>query len=298
MSVRLNILILMIVTFTLPAFDTYPDAFFAGRKAEQQKRFADAADCYRKAEALAGSPHEKYNALLRRAEALRQDKKWDEARGTLQEISQINGISPYQRGSALAQIGHYFFWEGKLDEAAESFANISEDRNVHPDNRIGALIDRGNILTRQEKYGEAAAEYRKVIAVPGILPYFQATAYLRLASVYKTSGEYAEACRALDSAEKIPDLPPASLSAVIMQRGELYYAEKKYREAIDEFNRIFILDAPSRYHLDAVDWHLGNVYFYGLKDMDQAKFHYLRARKSPVNWISKNAREKLESILK
>lgn len=296
MSFRLNIMILMVFTFSLSAFDTYMDAFSAGRKAEQQKRFTEAIDCYRKAEALAGNHHQKYDSIFRRAEVLRQEEKWEEARRVLREILQINGITPLQRDVALAYVGHYFSWEGKPDEALKIFKEVAENKKVHVNNRIDALINLGNILDQQKKYGEAVAVYEKAASFANIPPHLQAAAYLRMASTYRKSNEYVQAHKMLDKAENIPNLPPASLSAVIMQRGELYYAEKRYDEAIEEFNRIFIMDAPLRYHLDIVDWHLGNACYHGLKDMDQAKIHYLRAQKSPVNWCRNGAADMLRKI--
>jgi tetratricopeptide (TPR) repeat protein len=296
MYIRLNIALLMIFTFTLPAFDTYTEAFSAGRSAEQQKRFAEAVNCYRKAEALAGNHYEKYDSVFRRAETFRKEKKWDEARKALQEILQINGLTPNQRGTALIYSGHYFHWEGKPDEALKIFGAVAENRKVHVNNRIDALINRGNILEQQKKYNEAVAAYEKAISIAGIPPHLQAAAYLRMASTCKKSNEYSQAYKMLEKAENIPDIPPASLSAVIIQRGELYYTEKKYREAMDEFNKIFIMDAPQRYHLDIVDWHLGNTCYHGLKDLDKAQFHYLRARKSPVTWCRNGAADMLRKI--
>jgi tetratricopeptide (TPR) repeat protein len=295
MSIWLNIMILMIFSFTLSAFDTYTEAFSAGRKAEQQKQFAEAVACYRKAEALAGNPNERYNSVFRRAEAFQQDRKWDDARRTLQEISKISGMNSHQLGTALIYVGHYFYWEGNLNEAGKVFEEISKNKKVHLSSRVDALINLGNILGQQKNLNRAVVIYEKAASTTDIQPYLQATAYLRMASVYKKSGEYDKAHKALESAENISNLPSTSLSAVIIQRGELYYTEKKYYEAIEEFNRIFVMDAPLRYHLDIVDWHLGNIYYHGLKDMDKAKIHYLRARKSPVNWIRKNASEYLNN---
>lgn len=268
--------ILMAAACTVCFAGPYQDAVKAGNAARKAKNFEEAVKCFDDAFSKAGDVKQKNAALTAGAEALAQQKKYDEAVAKLKEANALDGLPAELKTANLTRIAGLFGTQKKNDEmnaALQDAVNAAGDSPA----AINPLLRLAKNAANGKKYDEAEKQAKKALelargknATAQIL-----SAETLLVQVASAQGKTDDALKILDEAEKLDKLSDAQKKSLFNERVNALCKGKKYEEAnaLLEESLKNITDPDQRvntYNRIARNWQDAGEYDKAVAAVDQA----------------------------
>lgn len=225
--------ILMAAACTVCFAGPYQDAVKAGNAARKAKNFEEAVKCFDDAFSKAGDVKQKNAALASCAEALVQQKKYDEAVAKLKEANALEGLPAELKTANLSRIAGLFGTQKKNDEmnaALQEAVNAAGDSTA----AIDPLLRLAKNAANAKKYDEAEKQAKKALELAkgkNARPAQIVGAETLLAQLASAQGKTDDALKILDEAEKLDKLSDAQKKSLLNERINLLCKGKKYAEA-------------------------------------------------------------------
>ena len=206
------------------------------------KKFDEAGQIYRQAADVAKNSDETATALYRRADLLKQTKRYDEAISAFEEILSVKNLPRHNEGTVWRALAQTKMLQGKTREAISCYKSAgSVNAGTWIDNVANAEL--AKLCEKLGWYEDALAAHKTCSQAVKCSPEGKAAAYAGMVLALAKLGRLKEAHETLDQLKAFAkDLPNPSVAVNCgMAEAQLADAEKDWERAVEIYRKVMAL---------------------------------------------------------
>ena len=235
-TVVVSVLACLLWASGVEAFESYSEAWKAGKKLYDTRKYTEAAPVLEQAAELAKKPGDKVAATMCVGYCLYNSRQYDKALPVFEKALAMEGVSKGYQGIAWRYVGYVQTRKKAYEKALEAYRK-SEQTAPGSKNKCRALHGVAETYVALKQPEKAVETYEKAAALPKLHPAYQSTALRCLGSLYASRKQYDKAREAFERATAVPKAGPRYTVHAWIAQADLEIALKQYgkaRELLDK----------------------------------------------------------------
>lgn len=228
-------LVACITTIASADFATYQEAIQDGRKNVLAGRYVDARKSFLAAQALAKSPKDEADALIKVGKTHEEEGSYAKAREAWQKVFAMSEAPTEQKLQAQFVIGGSYQREGNNIKARELLQQIVIAPGVSPELKSMAYASIGGSYLAEKRFPEARAELSKIVSDPKTDTATLNLVRFTMAGSYQDEGKFDLARQGLLNLLEDPKVDSALRFLSEKQLGDNYFKQGKFADARTEY---------------------------------------------------------------